>query len=200
MVFRQHSTNPMPSSAQSKFFISILSLTVFLSGCFKSPSPEVELQELRAQAEERLLQDAKLAFIRADYPEAVLLFNRFVKTHSKSKLTPEAQWWLARSYQQLGNLRLALARFQRLAQSSKQHSYRHEARLQANNLIEVLGLDAVSLNIKGLSVKFQHLPREAEASPRIAHTRLRKGAVLLVDLGCPVQRQSFPHSDEGDLK
>lgn len=195
MVFRQHSTNLMPFSAQSKFLITILSLTVFLSGCFKSPSPEVELQELRAQAEKRLLQDAKLAFIRADYPEAVLLFNRFVTTHPTSILAPEAQWWLARSYQQSGNLRLALARFQRLAQFSKKHSYHHEARLQANNLIEVLGLDAVSSNINGLSVKFQHLPQKAEASSRIAHTRLPKGAVLLVDLGCPVQRQSFPHSN-----
>ncbi len=185
----------MPSSALLKFLLSAVFLTVFLSGCFKSPSPEVELQELRTQAEERLLQDAKLAFIRADYPEAVLLFHRFVKTHSQSTLAPEAQWWLARSYQQSGNLRLALARFQRLAQSSNMPSYRHEARLQANNLIEALGLDAVSLNIKGLSVQFQHLPREAEASSRITHTGLRNGAVLLVDLGCPVQRQSFPHSD-----
>jgi hypothetical protein len=194
-LFRPHLTNPMPSSALLKFLLITVLLTVFLSGCFKSPSPEVELQELRAQAEKRLLQDAKLAFIRADYPEAVLLFNRFIKTHSQSKLAPEAQWWLARSYQQSGNLRLALARFQRLAQSSNKHSYRHEARLQANTLIEVLGLDAVSSNINGLSVKFQHLPQATEASPRIAHTRLRKGAVLLVDLGCPGQRQSIPHSD-----
>jgi len=185
----------MLSSAQSKFLITILSLTVCLSGCFKSPSPEVELQELRAQAEERLLQDAKLAFIRADYPEAVLLFNRFVNNHRKSTLTLEAQWWLARSYQQSGNLRLALARFQRLAQSSKRHLYRQEARFRAQNLIEVLRLDPVSSHIKGLSVKFQYLPLEAEAYPGIAHTRLRKGAVLLVDLGCPVHRPSFPHSD-----
>ncbi|MFB3115284.1 MAG: tol-pal system YbgF family protein [Nitrospirales bacterium] len=188
-------TNLMPSSAQSKFLITILSLTLFLSGCFKAPSPEVELQELRAQAEERLLQDAKLAFIRADYPEAVLLFNRFVNNHRKSTLALEAQWWLARSYQQSGNLRLALARFQRLAQSSKRHLYRQEARFRAQNLIEVLGLDPVSSHIKGLSVKFQYLPLEAEAYPGIAHTRLRKGAVLLVDLGCPVHRPSFPHSD-----
>jgi len=194
-LFRPYLTNPMPSSALLKFLLTAVFLTVFLSGCFKSPSPEVELQELRAQAEERLLQDAKLAFIRADYPEAVLLFNRFITTHSTSELAPEAQWWLARSYQQSGNLRLALARFQRLAQASKQHSYRHEARLQANTLIEVLGLDAVSPSINGFSVKFQHLPQEADASSRIAYTRLRKGAVLLVDLGCPVQRQSVSHAD-----
>ena len=108
--------NSMPSLALLKFLLTFLSLGLFLSGCFRPPSPEIGLQELRAQAEERLLQDAKLAFVRADYTEAVLLFNRFVRNHPRSIHAAEAQWWLARSYEQSGNLRLALARFQRLAQ------------------------------------------------------------------------------------
>ncbi len=185
----------MPSSALLRFFILTGSLAAFLAGCLKSPSPEVELQELRAQAEERLLQDAKLAFVREDYPEAVLLFHRFVKNHPKSKLAPEAQWWLARSYQQSGNLRLALARFQRLARSSSTHPYRHEARLQANALIEALGIEAMPSTIKGFSVKFQQLPEGGAASFLIAHNRLRKGSVLLINLGCQLRRPSHSPSD-----
>lgn len=185
----------MPSSARCKFLLSVLSLTLFLSGCFKSPSPEVELQELRAQAEERLLQDAKLAFFRSDYPEAVLLFNRFVNNHRTSNLAAEAQWWLARSYHQMGNLRLALARFQRLAQSEKPHPYRHEARLRANDLIDMLGLESVASTIKGHLVKFQHLKQQTEFSSQMDATRFRKGGVLLLDLGCPLKE--VPHQSSG---
>ena len=177
----------MPSSALCKFLISVLSLTVFLSGCFKSPLPEVELQELRAQAEERLLQDAKLAFFRKDYPGAVLLFNRFVNTHSKSKLALKAQWWLARSYEQSGNLRLALARFQRLGHSPENHRYRHEARLRAQTLIEHLGIEALSSKTRGVSVGLDDLQGGAESLSLMAQLRLRKGEVLQVNLGCPVQ-------------
>lgn len=181
--------NPMPSLAPFKSFLTVVSVSVLLSGCLKTPTPEVELRELRAQAEERLQQDAKLAFVRGDYAEAVLLFNRFVRNHPRSTLAPEAQWWLARSYEESGNFRLALARFQRLAQSSKKHPYRHEASLRANTLIKDLGIEAVSTKIKGLAIKFQSLPGEAASSLK-AQNRLSHGAVLLVDLGCPVQRPS----------
>jgi len=173
----------MPSLARLKFLSVSVIVAGFLSGCVSPPSPEIGLQELRAQAEARLLQDAKLAFVREDYSEAILLFNRFVKNHPQSPLVHEAQWWLARSYQQSGNVRLALARFQRLARLSSHHPYRQEARLRANTIIETLGIEAVTTEIAGYSVPFQHLSGEGGSS-LLATNRLRRGTVVLLDLGC----------------
>lgn len=160
---------------------------LFLSSCMKSPSPEVGLQELRVQAEERLLQDAKLAFMRGDYPEAVLLLNRFVNNHGQSPLAVEGQWWLARAYEESGNLRLALGRFQRLAQDSLNHPYRHEARLQAQTLIEALGIEPLPQKITGVSIRLVDLHGGAESSWMMSQIPQRRGAVLLIKLGCPIQ-------------
>lgn len=176
----------MPSLALTKFLLLPVLLTVFLVGCFKSPSPEVGLLELRAQAEARLLEDAKLAFVRSDYPEAVLLLNRFVNTHRHSTWVPEAQWWLARSYEQSGNLRLALGRFQRLAQSSTNHPYRHEASLRAQTLIEALGIEALPSTTSGVSVALHDLQGGSEISSLMSHIRQTRGGVVLINLGCPV--------------
>ncbi len=180
----------MPSLALIKFLLLTIFLPLFLAGCFKAPSPEVGLMELRAQAEERLLEDAKLAFVRSDYPEAVLLLNRFVKTHRHSKWVSEAQWWLARSYEQSGNLRLALGRFQRLAQSSTPHPYRHEARLRAQALIETLGIEALPSTTQGVAVRLHDIQDEAKISSLLSHIRSSGGGVLLINLGCPVPSQS----------
>jgi len=186
----------MPSLALIKFLFLAGFLTVFLAGCFKSPSPEVGLMELRAQAEKRLLDDAKLAFVRSDYPEAVLLLNRFVKTHRHSKWVSEAQWWLARSYEQSGNLRLALARFQRLAQSSAQHPYRHEARLRAQTLIATLGIAALPSTTRGVSVRLHDIQSGSDISSLMSHIRQTRGGVLLINLGCPVSPQSRGRIEE----
>jgi hypothetical protein len=156
----------------------------------KSPSPDMGLQELRDQAEERLLQDAKLAFVRADYPEAVLLLNRFVKNHGQSPLALEGQWWLARAYEESGNLRLALGRFQRLAQDSINHPYRHEAGLRAQTLIEALGIEALPLTSKGVAVRLNDLQGDEEIAKVMSQIHQSKGAVLLISLGCPVHDQA----------
>ena len=179
----------MPSLALMKFLLLAVFLTVFLVSCFKAPSPDVGLMELRAQAEERLLEDAKLAFVRSDYPEAVLLLNRFVKTHPHSKWVPEAQWWLARSYEQSGNLRLALGRFQRLAQSSTGHPYRQEAKLRAQALIEALGIKALPSTTRGVAVRLSDIHGGSEISSLGSHIHATGGEVLLINLGCPESHQ-----------
>ncbi|MDA0738986.1 MAG: hypothetical protein O2999_09375 [Nitrospirae bacterium] len=188
----------MPSLALTKFLLLPVLLTVFLVGCVKSPSPEVGLLELRAQAEARLLEDAKLAFVRSDYPEAVLLLNRFVKTHRHSKWVPEAEWWLARSYEQSGNLRLALGRFQRLAHSSTNHPYRHEASLRAQTLIETLGIEALPSTTNGVSVALHDLQGGSEISSLMSHIRHTRGGVVLINLGCPVPPTPDGAMDEAD--
>ena len=145
------------------------------------------MRELRAQAEERLLQDGKLAFDRSDYPEAILLLSRFIKTHGYSVHVLEAQWWLAQSYEQLGNLHLGLDHFQRLAKSAYDHPYRREARLRAQFLIQTLGIGAISRKIHGVAIDLESLQNEKETALLVARFRQDKGAILMVNLGCPIQ-------------
>ena len=190
----------MPFPVLFRSLLAVVILTMFLSGCLKSSLPKIGSQESRdeklpaqgvaAQAKKQLLQDAKQAFIQTDYLETVFLLNRFVNNYPKSQLAPEAYWWLARSYQQTGNLKLALVYFERLAQLPGRHSYRDEARLRAHDLIKVLESDSRPSTIKGLSVKFQNLSTDAEDFSRIGQNRLKERSVILLDLGCPVQKQS----------
>ena len=166
----------------SLVFLSI----VFISGCFKAPSPEVELRELRAKAEGRMFQDAKLAFTRSDYPEAILLFNRFIKIHRHSVYVLEAQWWLARSYEKSGNLRLALGHFQRLAKSAYEHPYRHKAGLRARSLSETLGTEGLSAKAQGMAIDWKSFEGKGKALLSAQLTQ-RKGAVWMINLGCPIK-------------
>lgn len=187
----------MPLQTLTQVLLVIFSSFLLLSGCSRTLSPEIGLQELRAQAEERLLQDAKLAFMRAEYPEAVLLFNRFVKTHPHSNLVPEAQWWLARSYEEAGNLRLALARYQRLARSAP-YPYAQEAELRARHLIEALGIESVSLSSPGVMMSFLHIPGTSGLRG-IAEKGFRQGSRMLIDLGCPIHHlPSVSQEDHGE--
>ena len=152
----------------------------------------MELQELRAQAEGHMLQDAKLAFDRSDYPEAILLFNRFIKIHSHSVYVLEAQWWLAQSYEKSGNPRLALGHFQRLAELVNDHPYRHEARLRVRSLIESFGVTVLSAKAHGVAIDWESLQTKGELL-LIDQLPQSKGAVWMINLGCPIQDLSLIH-------
>ena len=176
----------MPFVSFFKLFSFVFFSLVFVSGCFKAPSPEAELRELRTQAEERMLEDARHAYVRSDYSEAILLFNRFIKIHRHSVYVLEAQWWLARSYEESGNIRLALSHFQRLAKSAFDQPYRHEARLRARALIQTLGTEILSTKAHGMAIDWESLQGKGEAL-LIDQFRQNKGAVWMINLGCPIQ-------------
>ena len=185
-------TTPMPFVSLFKLFSLVFFFSMFISGCFKASFPEVELQELRAQAEGHMLQDAKLAFDRSDYPEAILLFNRFIKIHSHSVYVLEAQWWLAQSYEKSGNPRLALGHFQRLAELVNDHPYRHEARLRVRSLIESFGVTVLSTKAHGVAIDWESLQTKGELL-LIDQLPQSKGAVWMINLGCPIQDLSLIH-------
>ena len=115
------------------------SILLLLGGCSSGSQPGKSLQALKAQAEERLYQDARQSLYTQDYDLAVLLFQRFLQNYPASDSHDKARWWLARTYHQMGNIRLALQQYRVLAQSQGNGPYQKEAGLRVTELISQLG-------------------------------------------------------------
>ena len=62
-------------------------------------------------AQTRLLESAYRAYVQARYPLASALLQRFVDSNPDSPRLSEARWWLARSYEESGNLPAALSAY-----------------------------------------------------------------------------------------
>lgn len=67
------------------------------------------------EASERLLREAYRAFVLERYLTAVRFFERFLEDVPESPRVPEARWWLARSLEQLGDVRGAVGQYRMLA-------------------------------------------------------------------------------------
>jgi hypothetical protein len=65
-------------------------------------------------AQTRLLESAYGAFAQERYPLASALLQRFVDSNPNSPRLSEARWWLARSYEERGNLPDALSTYRAL--------------------------------------------------------------------------------------
>ena len=62
-------------------------------------------------AQTRLIESAYRAYVQERYPLASALFQRFVDSNPASPRLSEARWWLARSYEQRGDLPAALSAY-----------------------------------------------------------------------------------------
>jgi tetratricopeptide (TPR) repeat protein len=62
-------------------------------------------------AQTRLLESAYRAFVQERYPLASAIFQRFVDSNPASPRLSEARWWLARSYEERGDLPAALSAY-----------------------------------------------------------------------------------------
>ena len=65
-------------------------------------------------AQTRLLESAYRAYVQERYPLASTLLQRFVDSNPNSSRLSEARWWLARSYEESGNLPAALSAYRAL--------------------------------------------------------------------------------------
>jgi len=96
-------------------------LLVVLPGCAAlaprfppSIPPTVSGIDPALDAQTRLLESAYRAYAQARYPLASALLQRFVDANPDSSKLSEARWWLARSYEESGNLPAALSAYRAL--------------------------------------------------------------------------------------
>lgn len=75
-------------------------------------------------AQTRLLESAYRAFVQERYPLACTLLQRFVDFNPDSPRLSEARWWLARSYEERGDLPAALAAYRDVVGASPRSTLR----------------------------------------------------------------------------
>ncbi len=142
------------------------------------------MRALRNQVEKQVLHDAKLAFFRADYPDAILSLHRFVRTYPHSSRSPEARWWLARSYQGLGNLHAAAEHFRLLARAQPSNSYQAEALVRAAQLEDLMGEPTTVGPVNGILVSFASLRMLDDPESGSVDDQRIEGSTILLDIPC----------------
>ncbi len=161
-----------------------LSVSLLLSGCFRSPAPDLGVQALRDQTEKHSLHQAKIAFLRADYSAAVLLLNRFLRNHSQSPRSLEARWWLARAYQEAGKLSSAVEHFRFLAHVP--NPYQTEALLRMTQLVGRLGESMTNGSIEGILVSLDSVQTSSDWDSVILTNQEIEGSMILLNVPCDV--------------
>ena len=142
------------------------------------------MRALQNRVEGQLLHDAKRAFVRADYANAILLLHRFVRTHPHSSQSPEARWWLARSYQGSGNLPAAVKHFRLLVNARPLNPYQAEALVRATRLEDQLGKPTTGGQVNGILVSLASLRMSDDPASVIADNQTIEGDVMLLDVPC----------------
>ncbi|TKS61305.1 MAG: hypothetical protein EWM73_02979 [Nitrospira sp.] len=102
-------------------------LLVVLPGCAAlahrfppSMPPTASGVEPGLDVQTRLLESAYRAYVQGRYPLASALLQRFVDSNPNSPRLREARWWLARSYEESGNLQAALSAYRALVGAAPQ--------------------------------------------------------------------------------
>lgn len=114
--------------------------------------PTIEIQA-------RLLQDARTFHAQGRYEAAIPVLQRLITSYPRSPLLTDAHWWLARSYEQAGNLDEALAHYRLVAQAVPSGSTGLQARKRVVELEQALR--AAPAGVKGrqaVLIPAQRLP------------------------------------------
>ena len=99
-------------------------------------------------AQTRLLESAYRAFAQERYPLASALLQRFVDSNPNSPRLSEARWWLARSYEERGELPAALSTYRALVGEAPRStklagSYEYHALNRLDEFRRSLGLSSL---------------------------------------------------------
>jgi len=123
----------------------LLLLMLLLTGGCQPPRPPIptiepaQVASLDLDAQRRVLESARRDFDDGRCVSALPTLHRFLTAHPDSPLLPEARWWLARCYEQLGDVPRALDQYRALAGAmprgaAAEPSYTGEARQRLTEL------------------------------------------------------------------
>ncbi len=145
----------------------LLAAILVAAGCAQPPvSPAARITPripVAIEAQSRLLQNAQTHHAEGRYQIATNLLRHLIDTYPESQFVLEARWWLARSYEQLGDLKGALTQYRTIADPTEtnilgEKSDRLAAQRRIAELEQSLGLSAVSPNgLTAILIPSHHL-------------------------------------------
>ncbi|MGH7204762.1 MAG: tetratricopeptide repeat protein [Nitrospiraceae bacterium] len=145
----------------------LLAAILVAAGCAQPPvSPHARITPripVAIEAQSRLLQNARTHYAEGRYLIAANVLRHLIDTYPESQFLLEARWWLARSYEQLGDLKNALTQYRAIADPAEttilgEESDRLTARRRIAELEQLLGPSAVSSNgLTAILIPSQHL-------------------------------------------
>ena len=148
----------------------LLAFMLLGAGCAALPAPSPPRLLPSAgptiEAQDRLLHTARSHLSEGSYEAAGDVLRRLIETHPQSPILLEAHWWLARSYEQAGDLYAALAQYRILANLAKEDRYGAEARGRIAELEKLLGPTATqATGLIAILLPLQGLPAPRELDP-----------------------------------
>ncbi|MGH7429517.1 MAG: tetratricopeptide repeat protein [Candidatus Methylomirabilaceae bacterium] len=148
----------------------LLAIMLLSAGCAAPPAPSPPRLPPTAaptiEAQDRLLHTARSHLSEGSYAAAGDVLRRLIETQPQSPLLLEAHWLLAQSYEQAGDLYMALAQYRLLVTIAKEDSYGGEARGRIAELEKQLGPTAIrSSGLIAILLPLQDLPSPQELDP-----------------------------------
>ncbi len=156
-----------------------------LAGC---GGPHVRLMP-GDEVQELLIQQAQEHFAEGRYEQSVRILRRAVESYPRSPRQAEARWWLARSYEQSGFFKAALAEYRLLAAQPPTSppqpvNYAPEATKRIAALEQRLGILAkTSQGLVGLQVSPHTLPDAVAIDQWMEGIKQAGITMLLLDAG-----------------
>jgi len=174
----------------------LLAVMLLGAGCAAPPAPsQPRLPPSAApavEAQDRLLHTARSHLSEGSYEAAGDVLRRLIETHPQSPLLLEAHWWLARSYEQAGDLYAALAQYRILVNLAKEDSYGAEARGRIAELERLLGPMATqSGGLIAILLPLQDLPSPLELDPWVQTLGQAGITTVLVEGGTVMLRDGL---------
>jgi len=133
----------------------LLAAILVATGCAQpQPSPVARVTPrtpVTIEAQSALLQNARTHYAEGRYLLATKFLKHLIDASPESQFVLEARWWLARSYEQLGDLKGALSEYRAIADLAEtsilgEESDRLTARHRIVELEQLLGASAVGPN------------------------------------------------------
>ncbi len=181
----------MSGSVSLRFLLLIAILVAGGCGPHARIVPTDEVQTL-------LIQQAQEHYAEGRYDASARILRRLIDTYPRSPKVPEARWWLARSYEQAGQFKAALAEYRLLAtqppsDQPRQVNYGPEAKTRMATLEQRLGsLATTARRLVGVQVSPRAVP-DAAAIDQWMQGLSQAGVTLLVlDAGTKPSAQREP--------
>ncbi len=168
----------------SRLLFVVLAL-LLVAGC---GGPHVRLMP-GDEVQALLIQQAQDHFAEGRYEQSVRILRRAVESYPQSPRQAEARWWLARSYEQSGFFKAALAEYRLLAAQPPASppqpvSYAPEATKRIAALEQRLGILAnVSQGLVGLQLSPRDLPDAMAIEQWMEGIKQAGITMLLLDAG-----------------